>query len=195
MKANDAIRYVEEFVRETGLPPAQAVREIWEDISPIEDSTTLIQFAVAVQVSTRLRRPGFLDEEPVRVPDRPNGTTTPARKVSVIHTRHKPKFYNVGVELLQTVRYTVNGKSKAIAELSRHDVLTIAENFRRAEDGFTRHRKVMEYIAKRMHELGKQHVEELADGEKQKIARMINDLRQFKFPGDLPALEGTTTAG
>lgn len=187
MNADDAVKYVAEFVRSTGLPASQAVREVWKDITPITDADVLLQFAIAIRVSSEYRRPGFIYEGYTRKGES-GGKGNGHARIRVRHTKYETRHYTVSVELLQDIRYNVNGKVKAIAQCNRHDILTLAESFRKGEEGFARHRAVMEYIATRLKELNKTNVEDLAEGEKIKIARMISDLRHFRFPADLPQL-------
>jgi hypothetical protein len=189
VKSNDAVKYVAEYVKETGTPAADATRKLWKDITPIDDPETLLQFAVACRVSTEYRTPFYEkgDEKRSYTPGNGGGKSS---TVSVRHSKYEPRVYQVSVTVLQDVHYNVDGRVKAVMKMNRHDALTVAERYRTIREGFDRHIAVMEYIATKLKELKKDHVEDLGDGEKQKIARMFMDLKSMTFPKDLPNLKG-----
>lgn len=174
MTADEAVKVVTEYVRDTGTPAAEAVKNLWEQLKPITDSESLIQFAIATRVAVQYRRPGHNEAS-----------------VSVTHERYKLKEYEVTVTILRDTMYNVNGKVKSVAVCNRHDVLTLAENARKAEEGFSHYRKVWEYAAQRLQTLKKDKIEDMGHGEQMKLARMLNDCQRFRLPNDLKSLPPT----
>lgn len=180
MTSQDAVTMVTDYVRETGLSATEAVKTLWPKLQPIDkgDAETLMQFALAALVVHEYKRPPLED---VVQRDQSN------HRITVHYRRHKMKRYEVGVQLLHDVHYSVNGKVKSIATCNRYDLLSLARNAGSAEQGFARYRQTWEYIAERLQQLKKNRVEDLEYGDKQKIARMIHDCQSFRFPSDLPS--------
>jgi hypothetical protein len=184
LKSREAVKFVAEYVRETGTPAADAVRKLWSDIKPITDPDQLIQFALACQVATEYKMALYVPGDERRPYNSHGGGT----RVSAVHHKSEPKVIQVSVSILQDIHYNVEGRVKSIAVMNRRDVLILATNFCNMVEAFSRHEQVFRYIAARLVELKKEKVEDLAEGEQQKIARMFTDLKQFKFPKDLPGL-------
>ncbi len=177
MAIKDAVISITQFIRDTGKPVSEAVREIWPQLGPFseEDQQTLMIEALASRVNPVLNNPIF---------HRYGNEVT----VTVESRQPAMERHEVTCVLLRDVIYHVNGVAKSVAVFTKHDVLTKLESIRHVEAGVIRHRKMWEYIHERMTVLKKSKVEDLAEGEQTKIARMIFDLKQQKDNKDLLAL-------
>lgn len=163
MSIVDATQTVVNFVRDTSKPISQAIKEVWPSISEFseDEQQTLLQEAIAHRVNPLLTRGVTV-------------TVTDYHRVSM--ERHE-----VTCQLLHDVVYHVNGVAKPVALFTKFDVVTKLESVRRVEEGLVRHRKMWEYVHERLAKFKKGSVEELAEGEQIKIARMVYDLRVGKY--------------
>jgi hypothetical protein len=156
---------------------SEAIKLVWSDLGSFtkEEKETLMQEALAYRVNPMLNNPI---------------TQRGGTEVSVTSYRQPAmERHEVTCLLLQNVIYHVNGAAKPIAVFTKFDVATKLESVRSVEAGVVRHRKMWEYVHERLTTLKKSKVEDLAEGEQTKIARMIFDLRQHQDGKDLPAME------
>jgi hypothetical protein len=169
MTVADAVDTIVQYVRDTGAPLADAVSHVWGQISGLNDSDieSLVRESLASRAGVLLRNPF-------------QSANRDFKTVSVRRNREMPSVREVSVQLLSDTVYHVNGKAKPIALFTKYDVLTKLSGVRKVEEGVIKHRQMWEYIASRLSALGKAKVEDLAEGEQIKIARMIYNLRQPK---------------
>jgi hypothetical protein len=176
MSIKDATSAIAQYIRDTGKPLSEAIKLVWPDLGPFskEEKQTLMMEALASRVNPILNNPVN--------PRWGNGEV----EVGVTSYRQPAmERHEVTCQILQDVIYHVNGAAKPIAVFTKYDVLTKLESVRNVEAGVVRHRKMWEYIHERLTALNKSKVEDLAEGEQTKIARMIFDLRQQKESKDL----------
>lgn len=179
MIIKDATATITQYIRDTGKPLSEAIKLVWPELGPFsdEDKQTLMMEALASRVNPLLNNPIT----------RPWGAEI---EVGVTSYRQPAmQRHEVTCQILQDVIYHVNGTAKCMAVFTKFDVLTKLESVRSVEAGVIRHRKMWEYVHERLTACKKSKIEDLAEGEQTKIARMVFDLRQHKESKDLPALE------
>lgn len=176
MKADEAVEVITQYVRETQAAASEAVRLLWSQIQPIEDSEDLIQFALAARVAVSYKKP-LADDRP-------------KNDIHIEYHKYKSRIYEVSVQLLQDVSYNVNGKVKPIILMNHYDLVTLARDAKAAEEGFHRYYELWTYTAERLQVLKKTSVEDLAEGEQMKIARMLHEAQR-----KLPSQGGMLAAG
>ena len=167
MTTDEAVQYVAEYVRKTGVPAADAVKELWKDLKPITDPEKLIQSGLAVLVAIKYKHP----TQPVE----PFGRG--GNSVAVRHQRGEPRSYRVSVSLLEDLRYNVNGRVKAVVAMNHHDLVTLAHQANQMAQGWVRYQGVFATAAEKLKQFGKATVGDLGDGEQAKLARMFGDAR------------------
>lgn len=168
MAIKDAITLIAEYIRNTGTPVSEAVRVTWDRLEPFsdEEKQTLMIEALASRINPLLNNPiraSYNQEVSITV------TSTPMPL-----QRHE-----VTCQILNDIIYHVNGKAKSIASFTKYDVSTKIDSVRLIEEGVIRHRKMWEYIHERLTSCKKSKVEDLGEGERTKIARMVFDLRHY----------------
>lgn len=163
MTIQEAVETIAQYVRDTGKAAPDAVRAVWDQISPFsdEDAATLMQQALASRVSPQS-----------------TGRAGSATQVSITHRRADPlERHVVTCQILQDVRYTVNGASKAVAVFTRYDLNTKIEQADAIIGGFKRYKGVWEFALSLLIKYDKPRIEDLGEGEQMKIARMLAALR------------------
>jgi hypothetical protein len=166
MTTEDAVKKITAYVIKTGVPAADAVKHLWEEIAPIEDPEALIQSGLAILVSIQYKRP-VVEERPGH-----RGLA-----VAVRHERGDRKQYRVSVNLLHDLRYQVNGKVKAVVAMNHHDLVTLAHQANQMAQGWVRYQGAFAAAAERLKKFGKQTVGDLGDGEQARLARLFGDAR------------------
>ncbi len=165
MNLAEAVETVAQYVRDTQSPLSDAVRKVWEQITPLPDehARQLMQEALAQRAGVLLRHPVV--------------ESRGAQEISVSVERRPMERHEVSVEVLVETIYHVNGEAKAIASFTLFDVRTKLSSVRAIEMGVSRHRQMWEHVAERLSTCKKNKVEDLAHGEQMKIARMVFDLQ------------------
>ena len=184
MTSQEAVLKVSEYVKRTGKPAIEAVRELWLELTPIVDSDDLVQRSLAALVSMSYRRPDYAAALEVSVPEkRANGSVT------VKHEVAKPQSYYVEVTVLHTVHYNVNGVVKSVAAMNRHDLLTLSRNAQRMAEGWTHYEQFFVHAAERLAKFKKATINDLGEGEQSRLSKMLYDVQQSRLPSDftLPA--------
>lgn len=169
MTIQEAVEIIVQHVRDTGKTAPDAVRATWEQIAPFseEDAKTLMQQALASRISQPLT--GRTPSEEGR--GRTVVAVTSYRRAEPLERRI------VTCQVLQDVRYTVNGASKAVATFTRYDLTTKIEQADAIIGGFKRYKSVWQFALDLLVRFDKPRIEDLGEGEQMKIARMLTALR------------------
>jgi hypothetical protein len=176
MKIEQAVKLVVDEVKKTGARIPLAVVRIWKrDLFSDSQVEELAKEALAVRAGDVLRNPtrdenGYVEPGP-RMPEIP---------VTIIPSPEKPiASVSIYVRVLAETNYEgVGGVRKALIQFTTADCRYAAQNNRFQAKGLERHAKVFDYIQKRLLTLGKKSVTDLAEGEKQQIARMWKAARK-----------------
>lgn len=162
-----------------------AIQDVWPSLLPFskEDTTYLMQTALAARVSNRLTNPVKKGEEEEEVAQPYNSGDSLKQVILVTKPYNlKPQTVHVSVQILMDTVYQINGESKPVALFTKFDVFTMMERTKAVENGVTRHRQFWQTVHHRMTELNKSSISDLADGEQQKIARMLRDTKKATVP-------------
>ena len=168
MTIQEAVDIINQMVRDTGKPLSEAVRESWPLLGEFseEDTKTLIQEALAARANPQLR-------------------SVSTRSITVSMPNQVVERREITCQVLKDFVYHVNGAAKCVASFTRYDVHTHLTQLRQLQAGVNRHVSVWEYMHERMVKLKKDRVDDLAEGEQAKIARMLYETKTAKLPLEL----------
>jgi len=187
MTTEEAVTKLTKHVLKTGVSATDAVRALWAEIVPISDADNLIQYALASLVSVNYKRPSYTTPDyDDRGGSRPgNGGT----KVAVRHESAVTPSYNVTVSILHDVHYNVNGRVTSVAMMNRHDLITMARKANRFVQGWSRYQHWYEQAADQLAKRKKATLDELAEGDKTRLARAFSEVRSRFSNEELKVLD------
>lgn len=188
MSVTEATHAVRKLMHETGASASEATRALWPSLGlGAEDVDTLAMSALAARAG-QLATSGkpVIDVEPTSSRIDPltkteQGFYVPAafrgteRSVSI--TRTPVNVVERAVMVLHNAQYNINGKSVKLIDFGPYHLSKLEESAATTGNGFHRLADFCQQVKKRLGELKKSSIRELADGEQQKIARAFWDIK------------------
>lgn len=182
----DAVDTIVKYVRNTGKQRADAVKELWDSLGDFseDEARVLMQQALSARAGAVLTNP-FRSVAAIDDSERIESYVERGADVTVCvqpYRHFTMERHEVTCQILYDTVYLVNGVSKPFATFTLSEAGEKAAQYRRVEASMDRHARLWEYVHERLTKLKKIKVEDLAEGEQTKIARMLYDVKTQSEP-------------